>query len=182
VPRGKREVYAKRDGVIKDGWALDESGHPCTDAQRVLNNIIGKTGGGILPLGGSGEETSGHKGYGFAMLCEIFTAILSDGLTSNYCCRSADKANTCHFFMAIDYGMFGDKSRLEKRLSDFMQEIRDSHKAEGQERIYTHGEKEYLCEQKVRREGIPVNEKTYAEMQMIGQYTGAAPLLPDPIA
>ena len=71
VPRGKLEVYAKRDGVIRDGWALDEAGHPSTDAARVLGNIIGKTGGGILPLGGAGEETSGYKGYGFGMLCEI---------------------------------------------------------------------------------------------------------------
>ena len=79
VPRGKLEVYAKRDGAIKDGWALDENGHPSNDAPRVLGNIIHKTGGGILPLGGAGEETSGYKGYGFGMLCEICTGIFSGG-------------------------------------------------------------------------------------------------------
>ena len=178
VPRGKLEVYAKRDGVIKDGWALDENGHPSTDAARVLSNIIGKTGGGILPLGGSGEETSGYKGYGFAMLCEICTAILSGGTTSNYIYKTPGKANICHFFMAVDYGVFGEKEDLEKALSQFLQELRDSNKAEGQDRIYTHGEKEFEAHQRVKAEGVSVNEKTYAEMQMIAEFTGTTQYLP----
>ena len=182
VPRGKLEVYAKRDGVIRDGWALDENGHSSTDAARVLANIIGKTGGGILPLGGAGEETSGYKGYGFAMLCEICTAILSSGTTSNYIYKTPGKANIAHFFMAVDYGMFGEKEEIEANLSKYMQELRDSNKAEGQDRIYTHGEKEFESKQKVIAGGVPVNEKTYAEMQMIADFTGSCDLLPQPIA
>ena len=179
VPRGKLEVYAKRDGVIKDGWALDEKGHPSTDAARVLKNIINKTGGGILPLGGAGEETSGYKGYGFGMLCEICTGILSGGLTSNHVNRTPGRTNICHFFMAIDYGMFGEKEDLESALSKYLEELRQSPKADGAERIYTHGEKEFENRQKVLTQGIPVNEKTYAEMQMIAEYTGTTHLLPD---
>ena len=178
VPRGKLEVYAKRDGIIRDGWALDENGLPCTDAERVLRNIIGKTGGGILPLGGAGEETSGYKGYGFGMLCEICTAVFSGGTTSNYIYKTPGRANICHFFMAIDYGMFGEKKDLEAALSKYMQELRDSDKAEGQERIYTHGEKEFESRQYVMEHGISLNEKTYAEMQMIAACTGAEALLP----
>jgi len=45
-------------------------------------DLSGKTGGGILPLGGACKETSGYKGYGFGMICEICTGILSGGLTS----------------------------------------------------------------------------------------------------
>ena len=178
VPRGKLEVYAKRDGVIRDGWALDENGHPSTDATRVLNNIIGKTGGGILPLGGAGEETSGYKGYGFAMLCEICTAILSGGTTSNYIYKTPGKANICHFFMAVDYSVFGEKEDLETALSKYMQELRDSNKAEGQDRIYTHGEKEFESKQNVVNCGVSVNAKTYAEMQMIAEFTKAVSYLP----
>ena len=178
VPRGKLEVYAKRDGVIRDGWALDENGHPSTDASRVLGNIIHKTGGGILPLGGAGEETSGYKGYGFGMLCEICTAILSGGLTSNYVNRTPGQIRICHFFMAIDHGMFGEKEDLEKALSRYLQELRDSAKAEGADRIYTHGEKEFEKRRQVMAEGISVNEKTYGEMRMIAAYTGALDLLP----
>jgi len=164
--------------VIKDGWALDELGHPCTEAERVLKNIIGKTGGGILPLGGAGEETSGYKGYGFGMLCEICTGILSGGLTSNHVNRTPGRTNICHFFMAIDYSMFGDRQDLENALSKYLQELRESPKAEGADRIYTHGEKEFLNRKKVLEEGISVNDKTYAEMRMIAEHTGALDLLP----
>ena len=178
VPRGKLEVYAKRDGVIRDGWALDETGHPCTEAERVLRNIIQKSGGGILPLGGAGEETSGYKGYGFGMLCEICTGILSGGLTSNHVNRTPGRTNICHFFMAVDYGMFGEKKDLEDALSRYLEELRDSPKAQGADRIYTHGEKEFEARQRVLAEGIPVNGKTYAEMQKIAAHTGAEDLLP----
>ena len=113
------------------------------------------------------------------MLVEIFTGILSGGLTSNYVCRTPDVTGDCHFFMAVDYGMFGDKQEIEAHLSNLMQELRDSKKAEGQDRIYTHGEKEFEARQRIMAEGIPISEKAYAELQMIAQHTGAEALLPE---
>ena len=123
-------------------------------------------------------ETSGHKGYGFSMIVEICTGILSGGLTSNYVCRRPDITGDCHFFMAVDYGMFGDKQEIETHLSALMQQVRDSGKAVGQERIYTHGEKEYEARQRIMAEGIPISEKAYAELQMIARYTDTEALLP----
>ena len=179
VPRGKLEVYVKRGNGLPVGWALDENGHDSDDADRVLKNIIAKTGGGILPLGGSGDMTSGYKGYGFAMLCEIATAILSGGTTSNYIYKTPGRANIAHCFIAIDHGMFGDKAEIEANLSKYLQEVRDSAKAEGQDRIYIHGEKEFEARAKVLANGVSLNDKTYAEMQMIAEYTGATEYLPE---
>ena len=178
VPRGKLEVYVKRGNGLPLGWAVDEDGHDSDDADRVLKNIISKTGGGILPLGGSGELQSGYKGYGFAMLCEIATAILSGGTTSNYIYKTPGRANICHCFIALDHGMFGDKAKIEADLSKYLQEIRESAKAEGQDRIFIHGEKEIESHIRVLEDGVWLNEKTYAEMQMIAEYTGATELLP----
>ena len=126
-------MYVKRGNGLPQGWALDETGHDSTDPNRVLKNIIAKAGGGILPLGGSGELTSGYKGYGFAMLCEICTAILSGGTTSNYIYKTPGRANIAQCFIALDYGMFGDKQAIREALDRYLQEIRDSDKAEGQE-------------------------------------------------
>ena len=179
VPRGKLEVYVKRGNGLPMGWALDENGNDSNEPDRVLQNIIAKTGGGILPLGGSGELTSGYKGYGFGMLCEISTSILSGGATSNYIYKTPGRANICHCFIAIDYGMFGDKAEIEANLSKYLQEIRESDKAEGQDRIYIHGEKEAEAKERVLKEGVLVNDKTYSEMQMIGEYTGASAFLPE---
>ena len=179
VPRGKLEVYVKRGNGLPLGWALDENGHDSDEADRVLKNIIAKTGGGILPLGGSGEMTSGYKGYGFAMLCEIATAILSGGTTSNYIYKTPGRANIAHCFIALDHGMFGDKKEIEANFSKFLQEVRDSAKAEGQDRIFIHGEKEAEAKERVLREGVYLNDKTYEEMKMIGEYTGASAYLPE---
>ena len=178
VPRGKLEVYVKRGNGLPLGWAVDENGHDSDDADRVLKNIINKTGGGILPLGGSGDMQSGYKGYGFAMLCEIATAILSGGTTSNYIYKTPGRANIAHCFIALDYGMFGDKAEIEANLSKYLQEVRDSAKAEGQDRIFIHGEKEAEAHDRVLCEGVYLNDKTYEEMKMIGEYTGASDLIP----
>lgn len=179
VPRGKLEVYVKRGNGLPLGWAVDEEGHDSDDADRVLKNIIAKTGGGILPLGGCGEMTSGYKGYGFAMLCEIATAILSGGTTSNYIYKTPGRSNIAHCFIALDHGMFGDKKEIENSLSKYLQEIRDSAKAEGQDRIYIHGEKEAEARDRVLRHGVSLNDKTYDEMKMIAEFTGAGKFLPE---
>jgi LDH2 family malate/lactate/ureidoglycolate dehydrogenase len=71
--------------------------------------------------------------------------------------------------MAVDYGIFGDKTSIKAGMSKFLQELRDSKKAEGYDRIYTHGEKEAeLMAQRIKGQ-IPVNEKTYEEIKKIAR-------------
>jgi len=178
VPRGKLEVYVKRGNGLPEGWALDETGKDTVDADRVLKNIITKAGGGILPIGGSGEKTSGYKGYGFGLICEIMCGILSQGNTSDKIARTPGPIHTSHFFAAIDYGMFGDKDAIEKRLSDLLDVLRNSRKAEGCDRIYIHGEKEFEARDRVMAEGVPINEKTYEEMKNIASITKTERYLP----
>ena len=45
-----------------------------------------------MPLGGSNEMLGSHKGYGYGMICEIFSSILSLGMTSNYCMQGTRAA------------------------------------------------------------------------------------------
>ena len=66
----------------------------------------------------------------------------------------------------------------ETSSTKYLQEIRESDKAEGQERIYIHGEKSAESRARVLREGVSLNEKTYDEMKMIAAYTGAEAYLP----
>jgi LDH2 family malate/lactate/ureidoglycolate dehydrogenase len=181
VTRGKLEVYSKRGEPAPEGWLLDENGLETTDVPKVLSNIIAKRGGGILPLGGAGETTSGYKGYGFALLCELFTGVLSGGTTSNHIYETPGRSNIAHCFMAIDYALFGDKKEIRERFSHFLQELRNANKATGQERIYIHGEKEWESAKSKMTEGIPLNTKTYAEMHSIARKAGIDPLdyLPD---
>lgn len=171
VTRGKLEIYNKLSKPLPEGWALDENGNACTDAERVLKNIVGKAGGGIMPLGGNTETLGGHKGYGYGMLCEIFCSIFSGGLTSNHT-HTGGKGGTCHGFMAINPDVFGDAAGMKERFSTFLQELRDAPKAEGQPRIYTHGEKEIFAYADRMKNGIDVNINTVAEMKNLCDYLG----------
>jgi LDH2 family malate/lactate/ureidoglycolate dehydrogenase len=169
VPRGKLEVYRKKGEPLPDHWALDENGSPCNDAAVVIENIIAKAGGGIAPLGGLGTQNGGHKGYGLSVIVDLFSAVISGGLTSNYVNRKKDHTGICHYFMAIDYGVFGDKKTIKANMSKFLQELRDSKKAEGKSRVYTHGERSAQMMEQRKNGQIPVSDKTLEEMKAIAK-------------
>lgn len=171
VTRGKLEIYNKLQKPLPDGWALDAGGKGSSDADNVLKNIVAKAGGGIMPLGGETEQSGSHKGYGYGMLCEIFTSILSMGLTSNHT-HIGGKGGTCHGFVAIDPAIFGDAKDIKEHLSTLLAELRESPKAEGAQRIYTHGEKEVFAYEDRIKNGIDVNINTVAEMVDLCNYLG----------
>ncbi|MCI8549770.1 MAG: Ldh family oxidoreductase [Lachnospiraceae bacterium] len=172
VPAGKMEVYAKAGKTLPDGWLVDSKGQTNNDPNEFLKIRAAKSDGGINPLGGFGETHSGHKGYGLSLLVEIMCAVLSGGLTANYVRVDPAVDRVCHFFMAVDYGMFGDKAEIEANLTKYLNELRDSRKAEGSPRIYTHGDKAYENMAAVSQKGIKVNDKTYEEMTGIAKELG----------
>jgi LDH2 family malate/lactate/ureidoglycolate dehydrogenase len=114
----------------------------------------------------------GHKGYGLSVIVDLFSAVLSSGLTSNHVNRKPDQTGICHYFMAVNYGIFGNKTSIRAGMSKFLQEIRGSKKAEGHNRIYTHGEKEKELMQMRINGQIPINEKTLEEMKEIAKKFG----------
>ena len=171
VTRGKLEMYRKAEKPVPDGWALGAKGHPTDNAEEVLVNIVNKAGGGIVPLGGADELHGSHKGYGWAMVCELFSSILSQGFTSNHTHKNGH-GGTCHGFAAIDPKMFGDPVDIQKHFSTLLEELRESPKAEGASEIYTHGEKEARAVARVEQEGVPVDMKTVVELKQMSDYLG----------
>lgn len=171
VTRGKLEVYNKNGKALPEGWALDKNGKGTTDAADVLKNIVAKAGGGIMPLGGEFEQTGSHKGYGYGMVCEIFCSILSMGMTSNHT-HIGGKGGTCHGFAAIDPAIFGNPEEIRGHLSTLLSELRAAPKADGAERIYTHGEKEIFAYSDRMENGIDVNVNTVAEMVDFCNFVG----------
>ena len=171
VPRGKIEIYNKRGLPLEPGWAADEYGRSCADAWHVLDNINQKAFGGIFPIGGESTLTGSHKGYGLGIIAEIFTGILSGGDTSPHV-KNGGMGDTSFGFFALDYGLFGDKKAIRARVSALLQELRDSAKAEGHDRIYTHGELEVESTRDKQAYGIPASGKTVEELVAIGRDMG----------
>ena len=174
VTRGKLEMYNKMDKPIPTGWAVNKLGESSNSANEVLGNIKAHEGGGIVPLGGDTEQLGGHKGYGYGMLCELFASILSQGYTSAHTMQNGF-SGICHGFMAINPAFFGDPEAIKAHFSQYLTELRESPKADGAERIYTHGEKEMEAIERVKEQGIPVNVNTLREMIDMANYLGMDP-------
>jgi len=170
---GKFEVYNRMGKKIPPGWATDEKGRSCDDPGRVLTNIRSKAGGGILPLGGEGEEFGGHKGYGLDLLVDILSGVLSGSGYLNLLYPKASDGRPLpskvgHFFGALRIDYFRPVEEFKRDMDDAIRRLKDSAKAEGQNRIYVHGEKEFELEEKYRKEGIPLYYKVYDDLKAIG--------------
>lgn len=171
VTLGKVEVYNKRGKPMPEGWTIDAEGKPCSDAHKMNASILSGEMGGILPLGGEGETTSGHKGYGLAIMVEALTGVLAQGMLSPEMC-GAHGDHTSHFFMAFDPAMFGDPADIRARMSGYLRALRDSEKAPGYTRIYTPGEKAHETQADRLKNGVPVEANTLAELRRIAAELG----------
>ncbi len=156
--RGKIEVYARQNRDLPLGWVIGSDGRPRTDTGLVLRDLVEKKAA-LLPLGGSGETTGGHKGYGYSTVVEILSAALQEGsflneLSGRDAAGNPSPLHIGHFFMAVDISAFTDPEAFKKTAGDILRAIRNSRKAPGEKRIYTAGEKEYRVWADRRKEGI----------------------------
>ncbi len=165
VPSGKLEVHERLGQKIPLGWATNESGQSTNDPSIVLKNLYrGLREGGIFPLGGEGELHGGHKGYGLATMVEILCGVLSGAnILRDVAFAKDGKPNhpkVGHFFMAFNPTFFIDIDSFKTRMDDLINRLKNAEKAEGQSRIFVHGEKEYEEHEKREKEGIPIDERT----------------------
>jgi LDH2 family malate/lactate/ureidoglycolate dehydrogenase len=177
VPRGKLEVYNRLEKPLPIGWATDETGTPTEDAARALENFKQRTGGGLLPLGGAGELLRGYKGYGLSLWVDIFCAILSGAAYADTVYPKTPDGKPLpskigHFFGAWRVDAFRPVDEFKATMDDLQQRLKSTPKAEGETRIYIHGEKEYEQADVRSREGIPLNPKVAADLQAIAEELG----------
>jgi len=177
VALGKLEIADRLGKSIPLGWAIDKEGRPITDTHRALDEFKRGAGGGLLPLGGEGELTSGHKGYGLALWVDIMTSLLSGAACSplTYPKTPDGKplpANVGHFFGAWRIDAFRPVDEFKAAMDDLQQLLKNAPKASGQDRIYIHGEKEYEAEERHWREGIPLDAKVAADLRALAQELG----------
>lgn len=177
VTRGKLEEYERLEKPLLQGWATDSRGLPTDDAGGVLRSLQDRLGGGILPLGGVGEALGGHKGYGLALLVDILCGVLPGAGYASYVYPKDGAGNPLpadigHFFGALRVDAFRPLDDFKSAMDDIIQILRSSAKAEGQERIFIHGEKEFEMAEERMREGIPLHPKVVTDLREIGEELG----------
>lgn len=185
VPRGKLELYHPLAKPLLEGWAVDERGSTATDAGVILRNLAERLGGGILPLGGKGEELGGHKGYGLALMVDILSGVLGG---AGYADRVSPKGerggmkpgNVGHFFGALLVEGFRPLEEFKAAMDDLIRSLKGSAKAEGESRIYIHGEKEWEMEEERRKRGIPLHPRVVTMMEEIAEELNLSLVLDNP--
>ena len=174
VPVGKLERYRLLGKPIPKGWATDEGGLATTDPGLVVRNVSQRLGGGLLPLGGEGEELGGHKGYGLALMVDILSGVLSGAGFADRLPPWGQKGkkqpdNLGHFLGALKVDAFRPLEEFKADMDEVIRCLKGSAKAEGESRIYIHGEKEWEMEEERRKRGIPLHPGVVAMMKQIAE-------------
>ncbi|GGP10159.1 ureidoglycolate dehydrogenase [Oceanobacillus neutriphilus] len=158
VALGKILNAKEKKESIPDGWGVDENGEATHDPNKVV---------ALSPFGGP-------KGYGLAMVVEIFSAMLTGAAFGPHVSKmygEYDKNRELgHFFMAIDPAKFVSIDIFTSRLDQMIQELREAAPGPNTDRIYIPGELETLNAQKRGKEGIPLPDSVLAFLkQEIGK-------------
>jgi ureidoglycolate dehydrogenase (NAD+) len=69
-----------------------------------------------------------------------------------------------HFVAAIKISAFEDVSRFKSRVDHAIKQIHECRLANGFDRIYAPGEKEYINQANYMSNGIPLNPVTFADL------------------
>jgi len=175
IQRGKVEVFSRLHKPLPNGLIISNNGNSKTDPSIILNKLVNRSAA-LLPLGGKGEETSGHKGYGYATFAEILSSALQDGInlkdTAGITENGQKRLKVGHFFLAINIQNFIPIDRFKEITGNIMRELRSSKKAPGKEKIYTAGEKEYYSKVERRKTGIPLNKSLQNDIKIMQKELG----------
>jgi LDH2 family malate/lactate/ureidoglycolate dehydrogenase len=159
---GKIRVYQQKGLSLPEGWALDRDGRPTVDPARAIEGLL-------LPIGG-------FKGAGLAMIMGIFSSMLSGaayGTELGDMERGPTPGQDGHFFMAIRVGAFEEVERFKARVDAAIEQIHACRLAPGAPGAFAPGEVEALAAERNRREGVPLNAVTLADLERVAREVGA---------
>ncbi len=175
--RGKIEWYARLNKPAIKGWVINSSGENPTDTNQILKDMLAKKAA-LNPLGGSGEELGGYKGYNYATFVEVMSAALCSANFLQNCLGfriEGDKKvfepyRLGHFFIAIDIEAFIELDKFKETTGQILESCANAKKMPEADHIYVAGEKEYTIMQERAKTGVPISEATQLQLlQMIDE-------------
>jgi LDH2 family malate/lactate/ureidoglycolate dehydrogenase len=161
VAVGKVETALSEGRLLPPGWVAELETPPRLDSNGVLSFEAP-----LLPLGGAGDLTGGHKGYGLGLLVELLCGALAGGGLAERIAGSSGDAPAAmgHFLGAIQVSGFRSPRLVEAEMAETFRTIRHAHRAPGQDRIYIHGEPEKIAEAENSEQGIALTPALQAQL------------------
>ena len=162
VARAKIRTALKRGEPIPDTWATDREGRPTTDAQAALDGFL-------QPIGG-------YKGYGLALIVDLFAGLLSGAAYLTHVKSWSEEPDAAqdlgHFFILIDAARLGPTEWLAQRMTDFAAILHDTPPADPARPVLLPGERERGHMERQRREGIDIDPAVLARLEALAARAG----------
>jgi uncharacterized oxidoreductase len=162
IAEGKVRVKKIAGEACPPGWLLDSDGQPTTDP----NVLYGTPPGTILPMGGS--QT--YKGFGLAMMIDIFAGALSGGR----CAREAplNPNGNCLFMLVIDPEHFGGAHHFAEEVSQLTEFVKSTPRVLGCDEILLPGDPERRIMAKNSIDGITLDAENWNVLARLAEALG----------
>jgi len=153
---GKIRVYQQQGRQLPEGWAVDRHGRPTTDPTAAIEGLL-------VPIGG-------FKGTGLSLIAGLMSSMLSGaayGTELGSLEEGPIAGKDGHFVLALRVGAFEDVARFKVRIDGAIRQLHSCRRAEGFDRVYAPGEKEFETQDAYLRDGIPLNDVTLAALRRV---------------
>jgi LDH2 family malate/lactate/ureidoglycolate dehydrogenase len=163
VARGRITLYAKQDKPLEPGWAFDAAGRPTTDPHEALKGLL-------APIGG-------YKGYGIALAIDLLSGVMTGSKYGTHfpgflADNLKDPTDVGSIFAAVSIDSFMDLPEFTASMDTAIQEIKNSARVEGVDRIYIPGEIEIGIKEERLASGIPLPEPVLKDFVALGAEMG----------
>ncbi len=166
IAAGKVRV-AKNKGVpAPEGALIDHKGQPTTDPWVLYQEPKGALG----PVGG---PAAGHKGYGMALINELFAGVLSGGDT---CRPETDHPNDVilngMLSIVIDPERMTDRASFDAEVDAAIAHVKASPPADPALPVLVPGDPERATMARLMASGVEVDDETWREMVEAAESVG----------
>jgi uncharacterized oxidoreductase len=163
---GKVRQLLFRGETTPPGWLLDAQGAPTCDPSL----LFAEPPGALLPAGG-------HKGYALSLAVEVLAGILS-GAGFSWPERGPDELNGM-FILALDMTWFLPPEEFRSKVDELTAYVKSAKPLPGGQPVQIPGEPDREEAARRSREGIPLNEQTWARVAGVLQDLGLAAEFPE---
>jgi len=163
---GKVKAKRQRGEMMPEGWMINRDGTPLLDPQHADDGLL-------LPIGG-------YKGYGLALIIGMLAGTLNgaalgkDVVDFNH--DASTPTNTGQAIMVIDPDAFGEVKEFKERMDSVIQEMRNSERIQGVDRIWLPGEQSHQKRIDYARDGIPIPDALAKQLHGLALELDIAPL------
>ena len=170
VAQGKMRVAFNQGKQVKPGLLIDEHGQPTTEPGVV---VVPQSNGLMGALMTFGE----HKGYGLAVACELLGGALSGGGTWHQQLTAANTSqravSNSMLTVLIDPAKLGTQASFNQQAAQFIDWLKESPPADGVDAVQIAGDFERENRKQRERDGIAIDDSTWAEIEQAAAKVGA---------